>query len=200
MTARQAGFTLIEALVGLALMASISVGLVLVLRGIADAQAGVVRLAGGQESRLLLNETLRDALTYTYRGPDLAGDQFEGTPDGLRTLAQLPGRMTPARIQLRAEGGVVTMTLTPLGAINANSDDVVLIDGLSRARLAYYGKLENTDRAAWYPSWTGPGLPRLVRLEMEEPGRGVWRIEALVGGGASFECDFDSDAGACLNG
>ena len=63
MSARQAGFTLIEALIGIVLMASISAGLVLVLRGMTDAQAGVTRLAGGQESRVLLNETMRDALT-----------------------------------------------------------------------------------------------------------------------------------------
>lgn len=200
MNARQAGFTLIEALIGIVLMASISAGLVLVLRGMTDAQAGVTRLAGGQESRVLLNETMRDALTYSYRGPDSAVSQFEGTPMRLRTLAQLPGRMTPARVSLRIDGSTVSISLSPLGAINANTDEVVLIDGLSRARLAYYGVLENTDRAAWYDTWPGPDLPRLVSLEMEEPGRGVWRVEALVGGGARFDCDFDSDAGACLNG
>ena len=200
MSERQAGFTLVEALIGIVLMASISVGLVLVLRGMTDAQAGVTRLAAGQENRVLLNETLRDALTYSYRGPDGANGAFQGTGMGFQTLAQLPGRMTPSQVNVQVQGDAVSMTLTPLGTINANTDAVVLIDGLSRARLAYYGKLENTDRAAWYETWPGPDLPRLVSLEIDEPGRGVWRVEALVGGGARFDCDFDSDAGACLDG
>jgi len=195
MTPRQSGFTLTEALVALVVMAILSVALLGAVRSAVMAQAGVTRGVGNTEARALLNETLRDVLRYSYRGPG-TDHRFSGDQYGFRVLTQPPGRLAPmiASVTLGDDG--VSLSLADLAT--GQGDRVAVLTGAEQVRLRYFSPGDDGGEY-WFETWGEDFPPALVRVDFLDENGDDWRIEVLVGGMGDFDCPFDRTHGVCLD-
>jgi general secretion pathway protein J len=180
--ARVAGFTLLELLLALAMLAT---GVLIALATVRG--AGAVSLRGQLQARQqeqqritanLLRRQLQRAQPVAFaldpqtRRP-LA---FTGGPQEMRFVAQMPGYLG-GRAQVHhwgiatdAHGTQLNLTLWPLqpgqGSRAATSAEVVAWP-LAQARFRYRGRDPRTGRPGpWLDRWTDPSrLPHLVALE-----------------------------------
>lgn len=167
---RQAGFTLLELLVGLTLMGFLAVLLATSLRSGLDVTSRVEARATGARAMIEAHRTFRDLVetAFPLRADDAHGanTRFRGT----RISLDLVG---PARAE--APGG------SPAGLtayrLDLSSDTIALIGprGLRHvvaalpggASLAYFGPPGRNEPARWLADWKDrPAFPLLVRLRV----------------------------------
>jgi general secretion pathway protein J len=187
--ARDAGFTLVETLVALAVFARLSAAAVGILAWAAD-QQGVVRarmdrLAELQRAHALLATDLSQvAVRPTRRSDGIAErDAFKAaTPgDGSRPLLAFvrrgwdnPDAMPRASLQYveyrLVEGRLERSTRPALDGTSAGAPQV-LLRGVGPSRLAFYSHRQ------WSDGWIGgaQALPQAVALELELEGIGPVR-------------------------
>jgi general secretion pathway protein J len=177
-----AGFTLLELLVALNLLALLTVGLAAALHAGNRAAAAVDRSLDQSSQLALAYRFLRDALADAQPLP-LAGAaepreiRFDGRPDRLSFVAELPPHLSIggfADLTLALDGPVERSrlivswrTLTRAGAAaelgEAHSN--VLLEHLRAVEFAYFGQADTNARAAWHDYWQAAiALPRLVRI------------------------------------
>lgn len=171
------GFTLVEALVGLALTSLILVlladSLGLGLRGLGRVEAAADRL----EQRRTLDFTLRRQLEALYSGP--AGDpraDFRGTGATLEFIAlEAGGTAGYFRVRLGIEGpeGDRRLVMTRQVAVARDpgaatpAERSVLAQGLSAARFEYFGAVPPDETPRWHERWSeAPSVPDLVRVQL----------------------------------
>ncbi len=180
---RSAGFTLLEVLVALALLAILSLTLVSLARTTADASAAMrarfAETASSQTARSLLRDRIARALPVTFDGPNARALAFAGDPRRLRLLAAEPpyGRRAGlmawefaleeveagTRIEVRAAPAAILGD--PLAGL-AESRWRPLATFPGRLRFAYLGAPGDAEGGGWQPRWRDPGsLPRAVRIE-----------------------------------
>ncbi|HZB93797.1 MAG TPA: prepilin-type N-terminal cleavage/methylation domain-containing protein [Stellaceae bacterium] len=174
-----AGFTLVELLVSVALLAFLSV---LLLDGMKLAtsrftrkpqQINLAQRVGALQEFLLAElADARPILDVAAPAPRIA---FEGGPTQLRFLAPAPestplgGLMAfelrfdaPSRGsdgRLALEGGLFDVPA------KASGRNTVLLDHVAKLQLSYYGALSPAAQPVWADDWSSErGLPRLVRL------------------------------------
>ena len=174
----EAGFTLLELLVGLVVTGFIVAGLAQGFRfGLAawDAQARTLS-AGGQLDAVdhALRRLVAQMDPVGDGGPPLQGTQnalvFRSPlPDGMP--GTLPGLGTrDAAMHLFAARGrlLLDWKVAPRAVALAPSSPLtttVVLDGVDRLELAFYGAAAR-EAPAWRRSWGEPQLPRLVRLRI----------------------------------
>jgi general secretion pathway protein J len=172
------GFTLVEALVGLALLGLLTAlgfgALGLVARAGAAVAPDPMQVAAVQE---LLRLRLLGAMPVIGEGG--AGRPavlFEGGPARLRFVADLPPRFAvpgPALIELRHEAGaegVLILAWAPLGAAASGEGarGRVLLGGVARLALRYHGDPSGRDGATWRDRWEEAAvLPAAVQVALE---------------------------------
>jgi len=209
----QAGFTLVEVVIALAvfglLMAALAGGLGFSLKASrAGARLTETTLAMARLDDLLHREIGR-ALRLRVDGRPHAPLAFAGRADGLRFPISSPSYPTEAglyevRFEIAALAGRETLLYTRLpyaeGPV-ADADDrarALLGDLAATIRFAYY------DGKAWQDRWQDANaLPRLVRLRISEPGSGalLWPdIVVRPEAEADAECPDPSKAAACAGG
>ncbi len=185
----QAGFTLVELLVVVALLGLISVALFGGIRFSARSwEAGHARLEALNEVevaqsvlRRLLSRSREVALFDASR--DRAAVSFSGRRDAVYFAAPLPahrglgGAYAYALRVKRTSGGeqlVLAWRLqrpeTPPSADGDFEDETVLLSDIADLSLAYFGSEDRGRIPDWRESWDGSaGLPRLVRLSVAFP-------------------------------
>jgi general secretion pathway protein J len=162
------GFTLVELLVALALVA-------LAAALLASALRLGLRTWSAVEARATSAEDLRLGLRFLARGIEQARE-LSGGHDALALVAPLPpqrgtGGLASMRFEIAAQDERRSLVVR-LGAESA-----VLADGLREARFAYR---DGEPGGAWASSWDGArGLPALVRLRLV-PAGGEPASEVLV--------------------
>jgi prepilin-type N-terminal cleavage/methylation domain-containing protein len=183
---RQAGFSLVEVLVALALTALVMVvlfaGVGLGLRGIGSVEGA----AGDLDTRRNLEAVLRRQLAAAYPGfgPLTREPGFVGAPQAVSFLA-LNGPDGPglARVWLVLEDGndgrrlVLSRTRPGGGLVRA-----VLARHVASFRLAYLGAPNREAGRGWHDRWEGSrNLPELVRvsLRLAGDGEGRWPDEVV---------------------
>ena len=218
----EAGFTLVELLVSLALL---SMAAVLVGQGFAADRGALGRMetrTASVESVAAAQDLIRDCIErlfartrYDAQGATV---ELEGASDRLAWLAWAgPGSATAAPVQpmalsledgdrLRlATGQTATAALVdpgaPAGALSAAGDDGTLLRGVRRLEIAYYGPAKAGAPPAWRADWTRqPGPPTLVRIELAfAPGdRRVWP-ELIVRPAVTVDtgCVLDPETSLC---
>lgn len=206
---RERGFTLLELLVSLTLMALVAV----VLSGGLRFGASVWRAGDAQADRLSemqaiqgflrrqlgRAEPLRESARFSKREI-----HFSGGSDAVRFIAILPAHLgIPGFHQLefreeRGDGGrrlMLDMRLFQPGrdedAFTGEPRERILLDGIAAAEFAYFGTTEKDVPPSWRSQWHGADrLPSLVRLRVRFPegDRRVWpelvvstRIETAAG-------------------
>lgn len=172
-TDREAGFTLVETLVCLALAGLIGVLLLNAVRIAGGASAAAARAAGAEEVQSVRDHLRRTLGSLAQRRADGSRPTLRGGPDGLVaalapdqtlerptelavTLARVPGRDgTFDLVESRAEVEGLP------GQPPAPRSEVILgrIAGLA---LRYHGAPSDGARPAWSPAWSRPDRPPLI--------------------------------------
>ena len=182
------GFTLVELLVSLVILALISTALFTALRFSARSwRAGESRLVEASDDdalrrflRLRLAEAVAAAMPAEGREREMA---FRGDAGHLRFAAPMPHAL--------GLGGIYVFTLAPGEAVPLTLDWLLLrpdrlldvADGRARprplftagvraVRFRYYGSVDGRSEPVWSEIWDSETLPRLVEIRFEgEEGR-----------------------------
>lgn len=194
-TPRDAGFTLTETLIAVALLALVAAAAVPVLRGGVNAHAQLTAQAAEREAHGALERAFRGALAAAVDAPAFV---FQGNGNGLRFTAQPAGSDALLIISVRPEGRVFVLEAQPIAGGVLRREVIEL--GERFAGFQYYGAPDG-GRPGWRTDWPGSNPPRLVVLDLEPaPGGAIRRIEAAVGARAALACDYDSGLQACREG
>ncbi|MGB6028114.1 MAG: prepilin-type N-terminal cleavage/methylation domain-containing protein [Rhodanobacter sp.] len=208
MKKRAAGFTLLEILAALVLLALLLLG---VYSGIASASrsvrsgtAAIERMdqlrAAQQFLRRELAQSLAAPISRTDRGEPV---YFQGDAHEMRYVAPLPGylgKLGPQLQQLQlvddGAGGLrleLRLALLPPdgGPPQALGEPQVLFDHIRAGGFHYLGTDADGSALPWAGEWTADrSLPQVVRIELQPQGRTSWprldiplRIEPLDAGG-----------------
>lgn len=208
MKKRAAGFTLLEILAALVLLALLLLG---VYSGIASASrsvrsgtAAIERMdqlrAAQQFLRRELAQSLAAPISRTDRGEPV---YFQGDAHEMRYVAPLPGylgKLGPQLQQLQlvddGAGGLrleLRLALLPPdgGPPQALGEPQVLFDHSRAGGFHYLGTDADGSALPWAGEWTADrSLPQVVRIELQPQGRASWprldiplRIEPLDAGG-----------------
>lgn len=173
MTRRDAGFTLVELLVALALSAVVSLVL---LHGIRLAAMGLDRHTRASE-RLDAQQSLDDLLRRTLGAaaaiPRSAGGEFVGKPSAVEFLAVAEdGGPGLYRVSLRLERGQLVLRRALAAAAGDPRAAASVVAGhLRDFRLAYFGADTAGATPSWHDSWQQLAiLPLLVRVSVDADG------------------------------
>lgn len=193
-SAAQAGFTLVELLVALTLLAMLSVMLFGGLRfgarswdAVADRSERADRVAASQA---FLRRQLSQASPEA--GAEGASDEaagLRGAPDSLAFTApwlssiSLGGLYRFELVHGGGEDGALILSWSPLQAEAEGLDSApdlagsrALLEGVSGLELSYYGADDPLSEAVWREDWPADGPPpRLVKVAVSfADGRQVW--------------------------
>jgi general secretion pathway protein J len=172
---RDAGFTLIEVIVGLALAGLVSL---IMMHGIGLAALGLDRLSQHAErldERRGLEMLIRRALSTAVATPVADGEpSFVGKATSVSFLSVVEdGGPGLYRVKLAFDtihpAGAVTLTRR-LAAASAASrrDESVLVHRARRFDISYFGATSPAEKPTWHRDWTGIAyLPQLVRIILE---------------------------------
>ncbi|MCZ8097888.1 MAG: prepilin-type N-terminal cleavage/methylation domain-containing protein [Burkholderiales bacterium] len=171
-----AGFTLMETLVALTLVALLVGSVLQALRWVGTASGfgrRAERAAEVQAGAAAFTDLLAGALPAVTGAASFAGDAsslaFDGVSDG---TAIPPGRVRVAiGFQRGSTGGAIVVTIRPVlpaGSADANTNwTTVLIDGVREARFSYFGQAEERTPPGWSSSWSSrASQPSLVLAEL----------------------------------
>ena len=174
---REAGFTLIEMLVALALSALVSL---IMLYGVRLAAAGLdrhSRQAERLDSRQSLDDILRRTLGSAALIPRSAGTVFIGKPDALEFLGVAedsgPGlyRITLTVDPARADRPLILKRQLAVPAGDPRVASGVLAVKVREFRLAYFGADTAGADPTWHANWQSLGfLPLMVRVILDSDG------------------------------
>ncbi|WP_099952375.1 prepilin-type N-terminal cleavage/methylation domain-containing protein [Methylobacterium currus] len=175
--ARQAGFTLVETLVCLALAGLIGVLLLNAVRIAGGASAAAARAAGAEEVQSVRDHLRRTLGSLAQRRPDGRRPTLRGGPDGLVaalapdqtlerptevavTLAQVPsqalrGGGTVDLVESRSEAE--TLPGQPMAARSE-----AILGRIAGLGLRYYGAPADGAQPRWLPDWSRPDRPPLL--------------------------------------
>jgi general secretion pathway protein J len=189
---RARGFTLLELMIGLALlgliMTLIFAGLQLSIRGWDAADA-----SGERANRIRLVQSLlaRElAAVYPYRWKNTADMNlaFVGAGDSLKFVSSTPARASPGGLNLvefafaRSPQGVRLLMRRQIPAREqrdfdrlVDEDGMVLLDGLEGASFEFFGSDIPAGKPTWRDRWEDPQrLPRLVRVSLRSKESAAW--------------------------
>lgn len=208
MKKRAAGFTLLEILAALVLLALLLLG---VYSGIASASrsvrsgtAAIERMDQLRAAQQFLRRELAQSLAAPIRRTDRGEPvYFQGDAHEMRYVAPLPGylgKLGPQLQQLQlvddGAGGLrleLRLALLPPdgGPPQALGEPQVLFDHIRAGGFHYLGTDADGSALPWAGEWTADrSLPQVVRIELQPHGRASWprldiplRIEPLDAGG-----------------
>lgn len=178
----EAGFTLLELLVGLALFGLVSVALFHSLRfGLRAWERVESHSNGGDavaEIQALLRRHLERAYPLWIEHAATPHVDFTGTADRIAFLAPAPQALIAgglARLNLRVRHGNGRWRLELIAQPHPGDDGggvlrEILIGGLHSLQIAYFGADEAEAPGQWQPLWRDRGaLPRLIRIRAAFP-------------------------------
>jgi general secretion pathway protein J len=207
------GFTLIEVLVALALMAALVAivggGLRLGARTWGAAQAAVARTEDIATTYALMRRLIERAYPLAWGTPDEKSYAFEGGPKVLRFVALLPaypGLPGPYFVGFRAEKEgkteILRLSLVPFSTDEDATrqappiEDIVLVDGPLEVAFSYWGDHDETGTPRWGDRWDNrETLPTRIRIDLGsgETGAGWPTLTMAVGIELDVACLFSDE-------
>lgn len=193
MQTRSRGFTLLEVVVSVALFALL---MSIVYSGFTTA----VRAYDAVERRIDEVERMRVVSAFIRRSVGgahalaIAVDrewdlQFDGTPEQLRYIADLPGYVGAGglhelvlELETNGEHQDLVMRRRPLvidrsGELQGELETRVLADNVTGFALRFYGVLDDQEVPAWHDEWSSTKLmPLLVELTISPENGPIWPL------------------------
>lgn len=185
----EAGFTLLELLVGLALLALLTAGLAPAMRLAGQAWDLVGRAGEAAETVQTAQGFLRHTIAEAYPASFTDADgrrtlAFAGAEDGLALVTPMPvylglGGLQIVRISVTEQDGrrdllagwTPLLTETAGLGLDRTARSVVLASGIEKLELRYYGREAAAEPPQWFSTWQGhAGLPKLISLRVTFPG------------------------------
>ncbi len=172
------GFSLIEAVVSLAILSLVAVSLSLALRDGSDLRK---RFDGTEEEIGEISEvdaTVRRLLERAWPGPNVPSTMsnlFEGKPDRIVFLCDLPeqfgmGSLYRVTLSIRSSAGPTRLIIAvePVDESGKNElREISLVQRLTAARFFFAKEVANGE-AHWEQEWRNQAaLPSLIRLELD---------------------------------
>ncbi|HEX4261603.1 MAG TPA: prepilin-type N-terminal cleavage/methylation domain-containing protein [Acetobacteraceae bacterium] len=214
---RQAGFTLIEVIVSLAVLGLMMVVILGGLRLGTRTWRSVDRDAAGSADVAAVQDVLRHAIRDAEPAFASAtlGDRtlaFDGGTDALALVSPLPQAIASgvrAQQTFLVEPAGRSRQLVLLWRLDLPASDggalpenrVVLLDHVARVRFAYFGATEPAQPPAWQRLWSGRArMPELVRVRITRDGVARSRWPDLIASPratASLSCRYDATAATC---
>lgn len=207
------GFTLVELLASLAVLALLSLMLAQALGGRGLIRTGADRNASVGETieaaQFLLADRLQRSWPVTIfyirpPGPDFQGLSTSATFLAPPRRADGIGALRRYRLSLDAAGDLVLDSVSDL-AIDPDTFSArqVLLHGVQGLDLAYFGPSPRDPTPAWRPDWNErEAMPTLVRVRLTFPEGDHRRWpDLIVRPAATIDagCRFDVTTGGCLN-
>lgn len=190
---RNAGFTLIEVLIGATLLAILMTLLTNALFTMTrTARAGEARLEELDSSELVLSflrRQLQNVFPMTEREGDEERALFEGRDDRVRFVGHLPIAEGGGLqfLEIAAVRGDLVMRYrdawpdTPFAEPDSKWRSRLLLADVRRARWRYFGTRDGDSVAGWTDRWREDDrLPELIRLEIDRGDEGVTTLVAEV--------------------
>ena len=187
MRGRNAGFTMIEMVVAMALLGAMLLllysGLAFGLRAWDAADVNGRRTADRRIAENFLRRELVELFPMRWKDPMTLKFAFEGKKDSLRFvsvrpagisvtglslvgigLEQDPGKRTRNLVMRRAAPGDEQKDFAPL----ANGEASILFENVDSVAFDYYGSENDFTDPAWVDDWTFEGrMPLLVRIRIQ---------------------------------
>ncbi|MEX2644458.1 MAG: prepilin-type N-terminal cleavage/methylation domain-containing protein [Acetobacterales bacterium] len=194
---RQAGLTLIELLVALALLGlivgALGGALGTGLAGTRSLDRKVERLEEVRLTQATLRRLLESARPVQWQEPGPSGGQvvgFDGARERLDFVAMMPawpaqGGLHLMRLALE-DGRLLLLRRISAGEepgfdFDRLSERTVLMEGVSALHLSFYGAETERRAARWHDDWQGAtALPRLVRIDVERSDGGLWPLMTVA--------------------
>lgn len=179
-----AGFTLFELLVTLALMALIAgfiAGGLQLGRRTWETTRQIDRLSPSFAVRDVLRSSLAGAISVPTPGADLTiGTGFAGSPDALELVTASPASgfadgLVKLRLRLETRSGGLGLVLEHApyvqratgGTVAGTGVPHLLLDRIESLGIRYFGAAADGDGKAWHRSWTrADRLPELVGIAL----------------------------------
>jgi general secretion pathway protein J len=171
---RQAGFTLVETLVCLALAGLVGVLLLNAVRVAGGASAAAAWAAGAEEVQSVRDHLRRTLGSLAQRRPDGRRPTLRGGPDGLvAALApdqalERPTEIAVTLAQVPAGGGAFDLLESrseaeaPPGQPAAPPSREAILGRIAALSLRYYGATADGAQPLWLPAWSRPDRPPLL--------------------------------------
>lgn len=193
----EAGFTLIEVLIGVTLLAMLAALIATGTRAGSRAWNSAERQTGEVDDmdavQTLLRRTIAEARpSFAAADPADPAIAFSGEPDTLSLVGPQPatqgeGPWARQRLFVANRGGRRAMFISWQPMASATDDraavvgEVMLLDHVSALRFAYFGPPDAGQPAAWLDRWVARDrLPELVRIAIARDGRGLRGWPELV--------------------
>jgi general secretion pathway protein J len=179
------GFTLLELLIAVTLLAALTALLFGGVRAGVDGAARLDRRLEAVDDLRIAQTVLRRLLTAAQPLAQVPGGRliaFDGRGDGIDFIAALPPALGGGLAQLRLrldKTGRLELLRAPLGKDGAGfdfatADTSLLLDKAKEITLDYFGP-DSTGKPAWFKSWREvDALPTLVRLRVDSPSPLPW--------------------------
>ncbi|MBV9509539.1 MAG: prepilin-type N-terminal cleavage/methylation domain-containing protein [Caulobacteraceae bacterium] len=203
---REAGFTLVELLVSLAL---IGLAAVLIAQSFSFDHRALLslqdRASTGEEvsaAQNLIRLKLINLAPQAAFETGTPGVDMDAEPDHLEFLTTSPQLGAPLvryRLSLSGKGDLDLLPTTSGGG--TPETDAALLHGVKSLDISYYGVTGPDRTRGWVSSWnTANGPPELVRIQLgfKDAGRRIWPL-LIVRPGANVDtaCVLDPDTGLC---
>lgn len=198
---RMAGFTLIEALMSVLVLATITALLVPAVYGGLRLERAVATQLAVRDQHARLDTLLSEALLHTQPLPvDFGAPALEGGARSIRIATRIQDTGHLAWLVVTLTGTTATLELIPFFGRSRPLTSITF-DAVGRnPRFHYFGRDPARDQLAWADEWSYSHLPRLVVLDFDPVDGDSRRLEIAVPSDGGFACRFDSGLGACLGG
>lgn len=216
---KRAGFTLLELLIGLALLGLILTllfsGFRLASRTWDTAETRLERSMNEQMARALVRRLLTQMQPVLWTKSPNRAIAFLGEPERLVAIAPLGGALGgglhTVEFSVASDGtaGLASVRLLfrhlaiahdaeHFGADIAQAKVHVILDGLVAVRFAYFGAEQSGAPPRWHEVWTNPEeLPHLVRLSLKSADAG-WSDLIITPMLSGAGCHWDNFSKRCL--
>jgi prepilin-type N-terminal cleavage/methylation domain-containing protein len=197
---RQRGFSLLEVLIAISILAGIMMALGPAISTAAKAASRIHNNASVHESLRTFQMFFRDAIEQNVFLLDTGEIRsIYGSPTELHIITYDPDANEPDTVVFKISSSAASSLIAEFSTgSSAQSQSIELIEALDNAKFDFLGVENGT--AVWKSEWSETQPPKLVRFSGAVTNQGAiseFTFEAAPAATSPFECQFDSVSRQC---